>query len=283
MKDFVGHIQKYQDSFSKTEKKIAEYLIQNLEQALTFSVEDLARATGTSGATVVRFCRTMGFRGFMDFKFQMERNVLYVIEQEQLISREDRIPEIKNKIIQYSIGLMNEVRDSLDDGALERACDAIVSAKRVIVFAEGGSATMADFAKTSFIHTGVYCHVETDASIQIMAAQYVTREDTVIGMTHSGRIGNTIEALAAAKKLGAKTIAITGTYGTPICEHADIVLACNINHPFDLSDFQGSRLEEFCVLSILQMGTLLKTYEKSTQIARKVSEAAEARRVPAHR
>ncbi len=278
MKDLVGLIQKHQDNFSKTEKKIAEYLIHNLEKALAFSVEDLARETGTSGATVVRFCRTMGFRGFLDFKYQMERNVLFVLENEQQIKRGDQIPDIKNKIIQYSIGLMNEVRESLDDGALERACDAIAKAKRVIVFAEGGSATMADFAKTSFIHTGVYCHVETDASIQIMAAQYVTRDDTVIGMTHSGRIGNTIDALAAAKKLGAKTIAITGTYGTPICEHADIVLACNINHPFDLSDFQGSRLEEFCILSILQMGTLLKTYEQSNRIAQKVTEAAESRR-----
>ena len=67
MRDIVGYIQKFEGSFSKTEEKIADYIIEHPEAALSSSVEDLAQATKTSGATVVRFCRTIGFRGFMDF------------------------------------------------------------------------------------------------------------------------------------------------------------------------------------------------------------------------
>lgn len=279
MRDIVGYIQKFEDSFSKTEKKIASYMIEHPEAILNCSVEELAQATGTSGATVVRFCRTIGFRGFMDFKYQMERNVLYVVENEQQIMQEDNISTIKNKIIQYSVSMLEEFRMALDDEALDRACEALIRAKRVIIFAEGGSASMADYAKTSLIHTGIYCSVETDASLQIMAAEYATQEDLVIGMTHSGRIANTIEALAVARRRGATTVAITGTHGTPVCKYADIVLACDINHQFDLSDFQGSRLEEFCVLSILQIGALMRTYDKAAEIAKRVSTSVELRRV----
>lgn len=278
MRDIVGYIQRFEDNFSKTERKIAEYVIAHPQETLEYSVEDLARATQTSGATVVRFCRTIGFRGFMDFKYQMERNVLYVVENEQQIMRDDEIGSIKNKVIQYSIGLMHEFQSALDDTEMNRACDALKSARKIVIFAEGGSASMAEYAKTTFIHTGIYCTVETDATLQIMAAQYVNEQDVVIGMTHSGRIVNTIEALSAAKKSGATTIAITGSHGTPVCEHADIILACDINHQFDLSDFQGSRLEEYCVLSILQMGILMRTYDQSSKISKNVSAAAELRR-----
>ena len=279
MRDIAGYIQKYENSFSKTEKKIAQYLIAHPEEVLSSSVEDLAQATGSSGATVVRFCRTIGFRGFMDFKYQMERNVLYVVENEQQIMQEDDISTIKNKIIQYSVGLLEEFRAALDDEEMERACQALVQARQVMIFAEGGSASMADFAKTSMIHTGIYCSVEVDASMQIMAAEYAGEGDVVIGMTHSGRITNTIEALATARRRGATTIAITGTHGTPVCDYADIVLACDINHQFDLSDFQGSRLEEFCVLSILQIGTLMRTYATASEIAKRVSTSVERRRI----
>lgn len=279
MRDIVGYIQKFEGSFSKTEEKIADYIIEHPEAALSSSVEDLAQATKTSGATVVRFCRTIGFRGFMDFKYQMERNVLYVVENEQQIMQEDSISSIKHKVIQYGIGMMEEFCAALDDESLERACDALVRARRVIIFAEGGSASMADYAKASLIHTGIYCTVEIDASLQIMAAEYAEPDDLVIGITHSGRIANTVEALKLAHDRGAVTLAITGTHGMPICQCADIVLACDVNHQFDLSDFQGSRLEEFCVLSILQIGALMRTYKSSAEVAKRVSLAAEKRRM----
>lgn len=280
MRNIVGYIQKFENNFSKAERKIAKFVIEHPEAISSASVEDMAQLTGTSGATVVRFCRTIGFRGYMDFKYQMERDVLYVMENEQLIMRGDSISSIKSKIIQYSVKLLEEFQSALDDEEMERACDALVRANRVMIFAEGGSASMADYAKTSLVHTGVYCSVETDSSMQIMAAEYAGEGDLVIGMTHSGRIANTIEALALAHKRGATTIAVTGTHGTPVCEHADIVLACDINHQFDLSDFQGSRLEEFCTLSILQIGALMRTYEKSSEIAKRVSDSVELRRVP---
>ena len=279
MRDIVGYIKKFEGSFSKTEKRIADYIIEHPEAALYSSVEELAQATKTSGATVVRFCRTIGFRGFLDFKYQMERNVLYVVENEQQIMQGDSISTIKHKVIQYGIGLMEEFCTALDDDALERACNALARAKRVIIFAEGGSASMASYAKASLIHTGIYCTVETDASLQVMAAVYAEPDDLVIGITHSGRIINTVDALELAHERGATTLAITGTHGMPICKHADIVLACDVNHQFDLSDFQGSRLEEFCVLSILQLGALMRTYKSSAEVAKRVSLAAEKRRI----
>ena len=207
MRDVVGYIQRFQDRFSKTEKKIAQYVILHPEETLSSSVDDLARATGTSGATVVRFCRTIGFRGFMDFKYQMERSVLYVVENEQQLMQEDNIATIKNKVIGYEISLLEEFRSSLDDMALDRTCNALIKADRVLIFAEGGSASMADYAKISFIHIGIYCQVEVDATLQMMAAEYVTEKDVVIGMTHSGRITNTIDALSAAQRRGATTVA----------------------------------------------------------------------------
>ncbi|MCD8096727.1 MAG: MurR/RpiR family transcriptional regulator [Lachnospiraceae bacterium] len=215
----------------------------------------------------------------MDFKYQMERDILYVMEKEQQILQEDSISTIKNKVIQYNINLLEEFRCAMDDDELERACEALATARQVIIFAEGGSASMANYAKASFIHTGIYCRLEVDASMQVMAAEYVTHEDVVIGITHSGRITNTIEAMGVAQNRGATTIALVGSHGTPVCKYADIVLAGDIDHPFDLSDFQGSRLEEFSVLSVLQIGVMMRNHEEAIEVAKRVSDSAELRRL----
>ncbi len=278
MRDIVGYIKKFEDTFSKSAKLIARYIEAYPDTILDLSTSELAEKTGTSAASVVRFCRTIGCKGFLDFKNQMERDFLYVVEQEQQIMQTDNVSTIKNKIIQYSISLFDEFRSAIDVDDLEEAADAVVKAKRVILIAEGGSASMADCARINLINAGVYCTLETDASIQIMTAEYASPEDVVIGITHSGRIRSTIDALEIAKKRGATTIAITGSHSAPICEYADIILACDVHHQYDLSDFQGSRLEEFTIMSILQIVVLFKSYGDAAFVSGRVRSSVEEKR-----
>ena len=61
------NIKIHYDEFSKTEKKIADFLMQNPDCILPLFITELAEKCGTSEATVVRFAKRLGFDG--DFPF----------------------------------------------------------------------------------------------------------------------------------------------------------------------------------------------------------------------
>ena len=72
----LGVICSFYDSFFEAEKKIADYIMEHKAQAVDMTVGELARASGTSDATVSRFCRRCGFKGFQSLKLALAREVL---------------------------------------------------------------------------------------------------------------------------------------------------------------------------------------------------------------
>ena len=64
-------IQVSYNQFTKTEKKIAEFVIKNTNQVLFMSITDLADACKVADASVHRFCRTMGLKGYQEFKMKL--------------------------------------------------------------------------------------------------------------------------------------------------------------------------------------------------------------------
>ena len=280
MKDIEGYIRKYQDRLSRSEKKIAEFIIANRDRVQDMLVEDIAKGSGTSGATVIRFCKTIGFKSFVDFKVQMDTGILYAIQEEQEIREGDRIEEVCSKTISYFTRLLSEMNTTFDYAAIEEACEMILRAKRIFIITEGGSATIAEYFRMCLLHIGIVAAVLTDATLQRMTAELITQEDLVIGMTHSGRIRNTVSVMNVLHEKGVPVIAVTGSNGSPVCGNADVVLASNLKHDVDLSDYQGSRLEEFVLCSILQLGVVMKKYRYFGGINRRITEAAETCRIP---
>ena len=62
-------------TFTKTEKKIAEFVIKNTNQVLFMSITDLADACKVADASVHRFCRTMGLKGYQEFKMKLSLSI----------------------------------------------------------------------------------------------------------------------------------------------------------------------------------------------------------------
>ena len=64
----LGVICSSYDEFFEAEKKIADYMMEHKAEVVDMTVGELARASGTSDATVSRFCRRCGFKGFHSLK-----------------------------------------------------------------------------------------------------------------------------------------------------------------------------------------------------------------------
>lgn len=277
--DLNTRIQQVYPEMSKAEKRIAEYLLHNDINILDYSADELSKATDTSAASIVRFCRTLGFKGFLELKFQVERNLVSFVGEDQQVEATDDVATVQHKILSYYASLINDLHYALDSAEIEKAVNTIAGAKQVHLYAEGGSASMAYYALNIFIHSGIYCRLETDSSLQIMAAAYLTPDDVVIGVSHSGRMINTLDALKLARESGAKIIVVTGNKDAPIKKYADVLLTANLKKPMYISDLPAGHLEEYCIFSVLQAALLLRDYDHASKMSKKVFQNVELKRV----
>ena len=279
MEDLRKRIQESFNELSKVEKRIAEFLLSNDVNIVNYSVADLSRETEASGASIVRFCRRLGFKGFSELKFQVERDLVSFVGENQRVEPADDLPTVQHKVLSYYSSLIEKMHYALDTDEVKRAVDAIAGASRVHLFAEGGSASIAHYALSILVHSGVYCNIETDASLEVITAAYLKKNDVVIGVSYSGRTINTLDALKIAKEKGATIIVITGNKNSPIKKYADILLTANNNKPMYVSDLPAGRLEEFCIFSVLQVALMLKNNEYASKMSKEVMRVVEGKRI----
>lgn len=259
--EYLQRIQNHYESFSISEKRIAEYILTHHEQIPNLSTQALAKEADTSPASVVRFCRSVGFKGYTELKFYIERELLSPSADTFQITRGESVKVIKQKVFNFNKSVLDETMMILDDESLERAIQAIKRAKRIDMYGEGGSGSIAMSAVNIFMQMGIPCNTYTDAFLQITAASQLHPGDVAIAFAHSGEVINTIDAIREAKKQGAFTIGITGYANSTTSQYLDIELATSNKASNVLSDLPAARISELAVISVIQMALLANNYE----------------------
>lgn len=111
---------------------MGDYLYQHQRLVIQFSVTELADATGTSEASVIRFSQKLGYPGFSALKIalalELQDATPAVLGD---LDESDDLVTIKRKVIEGSIGGLRDTLDLLDDAALSHAVDAIEQAPRI--------------------------------------------------------------------------------------------------------------------------------------------------------
>ncbi|AGH38236.1 HTH-type transcriptional regulator [Bibersteinia trehalosi USDA-ARS-USMARC-192] len=224
--DTIGSLQ---NSLTKTEKKFAQSILSHPELLSQCSLSEVARQLDVGEATFIRFCRTLGFKGYTDFKLDLaielatqEKNSNALLDTD--ISEQDTPKEIAIKLQTVLSNVMSETVNLLDYAALEQVVNEIRVAKRIFLFGVGSSGLMAEDAKHKLMRIGLQIDAATNNHFMYMQASLLREGDVVIGISHSGYSEETIKAMRIARENQAKTIAITHNLRSPITEVADYVL-----------------------------------------------------------
>lgn len=113
------------EHFFDAEKKIADYILDNKKAAVDMTVAELARASGTSDATVSRFCRRCGFKGYQDLKMALAKEVMEEERDSLQVSNEidrGKLPQALQNILANKIAEMTGTIGMLDPDNLETIC-----------------------------------------------------------------------------------------------------------------------------------------------------------------
>ena len=223
--DFLVGIRGEYNQFTKAEKKVADFILNNPKKVLFMSITELAEACGVGDTSVFRFCKTMDCKGYQEFKMLLSLSLnegkqgLGQIEGD--ISREDSFAQVAQKVLASNIDALRET--------FEKVIECFRRAKRICFYGVGTSMTTAMKAADKFlkIEPKVYC--VPDSHMQAMMASTMTKGETAVVFSYSGATKDTIHVAELAKKAGADIVCITRFIKSPLTAYGDMVLLCGAN------------------------------------------------------
>lgn len=212
------------DSLSKSEKQVADYLMDNPVNVLPMHITDLARECNTSESTIVRFSKKLGFNGYPQLKLALAGEASSHSVSES-ISTQDSAYKIFEKVCEDIYCSLEKTKRSLKNDGLQACCERLLKANQIFIFGLGNSASVALDAAHKIFRLGLNAVAYTDNHMQTIAAAHTDKNSVVIGISHSGHSKDIVQALQIAKNFGAFTISLTSRQKSPVARVSDLILS----------------------------------------------------------
>lgn len=212
-------------SLSRTQKRLADYILKNNEEFLFLSVQDLARAANVSVATVSRFAQALGYSRFKDFRAQIGRSVVLSFNDiYQAITPSDTDGKIIEKVFTGNIKSLEDTFKILSRAHFIKAVRTIAKAQRLICFGIGSSGNIARDTALRFSQLDIQSEAYVDSYQMLNQALRMKKGDVALGISHSGRSAITVKALKLASENGAVTIGISNYMKSPLLKVSNVFL-----------------------------------------------------------
>lgn len=218
-------INKRYNSLSKSEKSVAEYIQKHMDEAIVLTLQGLAKKCDTSDATVLRFCRSLGYMGFADFKISLVPELLRSGKKVYMeVDNKDGAGDIKEGFKKNFINQAESTLNNCNIKILSSLALKISKANKVMIIGLGGSAGVAQIFCDSLNSIGVFSSFLQDRSIIQNVVPMLKSNDVLVGISHSGDTEEIVSAIKTAREYGALTIGITNFLPSGLADAAQFPL-----------------------------------------------------------
>lgn len=207
------------------QKIIADYFLGADFESLNAPIDDVAKKTGTSVASISRLCKKLGYGSFQHFKMSISRDLKYEPETILPIFRADDDPELSiRKVFSEAVSNLQATEGTVNFSEIIRAARRIIDTKKVYLFGLGGSGRVGAIGEIWFSHIGYTARAISDPYEMIVTAGHADRNYNIIALSHSGATREVLEATEIAKSNGSFTIGITNYSRSPLAVLVDVLL-----------------------------------------------------------
>jgi DNA-binding MurR/RpiR family transcriptional regulator len=232
--------------------RIARFILDNPARARALSIGELARACAASPATVTRFCQRLGYAGFKAF----QGDLAATLAQPEPVTLDQFVPDAPARTITRLVFECNrqsliDTEKLLNHHMLSRVAKAVLRAGRVVFIGVGDSAQMAREAARRFVSLGLGATAADDPYDQIFATANLTRGDVVMGISHSGQTASVVEAIQAAGRQRARTVALTNYPQSPLAQASELHLITAYREQQLSAAVSSSRIAQMCIIDSL--------------------------------
>ena len=251
-RDILTVIQSRMDTFSKGQKLIGRYILDNYDKAAFMTAAKLGQAVKISESTVVRFAAELGYDGYPAMQKAMQEMIRGKLTTVQRIEVSyDRLgsQDVLDKVVQSDIEKLRMTLNELKRDDFDGAVNAIVGARRVYILGARSSSAQADFLTFYFklIFDNV-CQVQASlASDMFEQMLRVGEGDVVIGISFPRYSTRSVRAMEFARDQGATVIAITDSEMSPLYDTSSYRLLAKS----DMASFADSLVAPLSIINAL--------------------------------
>jgi len=265
-RNVLNEIEAEFSTYSKGQKKIAEYIIKHYDKAAFMTASKLGKEVGISESTVVRFANALGYEGYPELQAALSEIVktkLTSLQRMEIAYDKMANEDILSKVINSDISKMRSTLESIDKKAFDRAVEELLNAKNIYILGVRSASAISSFLGFYFnlLFTGV--RLVNTSSVSEMFEQILRagKGDVVIGISFPRYSRRTIKALEYAKMRGATVISITDTPGSPLVPQSDISLFAKT----DMVSFVDSLVAPLSVVNALIVAIGMRKKQEITQ------------------
>ncbi len=268
----LSRINSFYEKLSPSERKVADYVRAHPEEVIHMPLARLAQAAGVSEPSVLRFCRAIGYQGYLDFKVALTQDLASPVKFiHEAVEPGDPPKEIAQKVFAAANRALLDTLQGLDPGVLDRVVEALDHAGRILIIGVGTSAPIARIFHNRLFRLGLPVWVETDSYLQLMRAALLEPGDVAFGISQTGASVDPVLTLKEAKRHGATTIALTSSLSSPITEVAELTLYSSYHEL--RPEAASSRIAQIALLETLYVALSLRRLKEADVLERRIWEA----------
>lgn len=278
-------IEASEHKFSPAMTRVAEAVRVDPSIVLNKSISELAGACGTSVATVVRFCQTIGLTGYSQLRMSLaselgkeEARFGAGVALGAEVAQSDTLEEIAAKVASLAMLAIDETVTSLDFDALRRVVDAIDGAHRILLFGIGASQFVAQDLHHKLFRIGRNAFILADPHEAWSAALLSPKGTVALAFSHSGHTAETIRFVEIAKQAGALTVAFTGSGDAPLAKAADEKLVSRARESNIRAGAMVSRIAQLAVVDCLFLGVAHERYDDTIEALKRTRDLVQGKR-----
>lgn len=220
---------------TKLEKRIAEYVLKNINDVSFMTVAELAHALDVSDSSIIRMARAAGFTGFSDLQRSIQQELRKKMNgMGSSLSPKDRAlfksaERDKGDLLANGLGLVNKhlnvILESNSREKLEKAVDILTGSRQKFIFGTRGSGAVIDFfAQKLRLFLPMVHTLRSADSETIERLADISSEDCLFVCSFPRYNHMAVQASDLARRSGAKVIALTDKVTSPIAQGAEISL-----------------------------------------------------------
>ena len=274
MKALLTKVQARLPQLSPVNRALADYVLTDAEAFIAQTTAQIARASGVSAASVIRFVRLFDYPDLQSFKLALVRDTQApaLTPLDPLVQDDDDLPTMMRKLSQTAIAAVRDLPDELDQAAVQAAITTLRHARHIYLVGMSASALVAQDLYLKLIRAGYLAIFDADAHTALERVYYTTAADAVVVFSYSGLTKEVVLAAQQARRNQTQVIAVTRAEPSPLRDAASCVIALPPTEPLLRIGAVTSMFTETYVANILFLGVVHGEIKQTEQNYRATSQ-----------
>lgn len=259
-------IKEAQNSYTSTEKLIADYILEHTQDVLNFSAQQLGDESQTSAAAVIRFSKKIGYKGFTEMKMSLAQSQQTNYDEiDIIINASDDISTLVDKCCRMNMSTVLKTYQLISEQYLQTAIEMLIEADVIYLFGVGGSAIVATDLQQKLIRIGKKVIYNDDLHVQMTFAESMTDQDVAIFISYSGTTKGLVDMAKLLKSKKINVISITQYTQNPIGKSSTVNLVVPCEEKSIRLGAISSRISSLVMTDLLYYGVFKDDLDRNKQ------------------